>query len=68
MEAINMKCSLEALVQSGRLQVASDTGKDMFDRVKHITLPFKTEMKLGETCLLYTSGGGHESSEYDPGN
>ena len=49
MEAINMKCSLEALVQSGRLQVASDTGKDMFDRVKHITLPFKTEMKLGET-------------------
>ena len=37
-EKNEMKCSLEALVSSGQLKVASDTDAQQFDRIKNIEI------------------------------
>ena len=36
MDIKNMKCSIDALVQAGKLTVVSDTDKGMYDRIKNI--------------------------------
>lgn len=46
MEIKRMKCTIEALVLSGELRVASDTDKNMFDRIKNIEISFEDHMKI----------------------
>ena len=48
MELKNISCSLDSLVSSGKLQIAADTEKDMFDRIKEIEMPLGEVAKYGE--------------------
>ena len=45
MKIKNMKCTIDALVNSGNLSVAGDTEKDVFDRVKNIELSLEDYAK-----------------------
>lgn len=46
MNVNNMKCSLESLVLSGQMMIASDTDKGMFDRIKNMELSFEDHVKM----------------------
>ena len=48
MELKNVKCSLESLVEAGKIAVAGDTEKSMFDRIKGIELTLGEVAKYGE--------------------
>ena len=47
MDMKNMKCTIDALVLSGKLALASDTDRDMYDRIKNIELSFDQQVQYG---------------------
>lgn len=46
MDIKNMKCTMETLVLSGKLNIASDTDKKMFDRIKNIEISFENYIEI----------------------
>lgn len=46
MELESMKCTLGALVEAGRLAVAPDTDKDMFERIQNLSISFGTAVHM----------------------
>lgn len=46
MDMKSMKCTMETLVLSGKLNIAADTDKKMFDRIKNIEISFENYIEI----------------------